>query len=148
MNDAKLQAEILANAQTEEEYSLERLQYWLQYGKHSWSLGAGIIWFTYGLILRIVKILAIVFTPFMLWHLFKAKWYKSIVVFLAVVAAPYVTFLFIHVENRYLEFVFMVLPVLTFYFYTYIISYMIGDYLAEIKTLKKWKYEEKLRNSS
>jgi hypothetical protein len=146
MDDAELQAEILANAETEEEYSLNRLQYWLQYGKHSWTLGAGIIWFTYGFILRIVKILAIVFTPYMLWHLFKAKWYKSIAVFLAVVAAPYVTFLFIHAGNLYINYFFMVLPVLTFYLYTYIISYMIGEYLAEIKTLKKWKYEEKIRN--
>ncbi len=146
MINSDMEADILANAVTEEEYSLNQLQQWLQYGKHSWTLGAGIIWFTYGLILRIVKILAIVFTPYMLWHLFRAKWYKSIVVFLSVVLAPYIVFQFIHVQNLLIHYLFMVLPLLTFYLYTYIISYMIGEYLTEIKTLKKWKYEEKMRN--
>lgn len=141
------EADILANAMTEEEYSLDRLQYWLQYGKHSWSVGAGIIWFSYGLILTIVKILAIIFTPYMLWHLFKAKWYKSIVVFLIIVIMPFVVFQSLPVKNHILYFVFMVLPIVSFYFYTYIISYMIGEYLNDIKTLKKWKIEEELKKS-
>lgn len=44
-------ADILANAVTVEERSLGELQYWLNYAKHTWSLGAGIIWLPYSLIL-------------------------------------------------------------------------------------------------
>ena len=140
-----LQADILANAVTEEEYSLNQLQQWLQYAKHSWSLGAIIIWLPFVPIFMILKILAIVFTPYMLWHLFKAKWYKSVAVFGAIVVIPYVVFQFIQVENNILGFILKVLPLLAFYLYTYILSYMIGEHLAEIKTLKKWKREEKIK---
>lgn len=141
-----LQADILANAITEEEYSLNQLQQWLQYEKHLWSLGAVIIWLPYFPVLWVLKILAIVFTPYMIWHLVKAKWYKSVAVFGAVVVLPYVVFQFIQVENNTLAFLLKVLPLLIFYFYNYILSYMIGEHLTEIKTLKKWKREEKIKN--
>jgi len=143
---SNMEADILANAVTEEEYSLSQLQQRLQYAKHSWSFGAIILWLPYVPVFMILKILAIVFTPYVLWHLFKAKWYKSVVVFGAVVVLPYVIYQFIQVENNILGFLLKVLPLLTFYLFAYILSYMIGEHLSEIKTLKRWKRDEKIRN--
>lgn len=138
------QADILAYAVTVEERSLGELQHWLNYAKHTWSLGAGIIWLPYGLILMALKIVAFIFTPYMLWHLFKAKWYKSVVVLLAVVVVPFIASQFIQTTSV-IGFLFMVLPFLTFYLFTYIISYMIGEQLIKIKTLKKWEREQMMK---
>lgn len=137
-------ADILANAVTEEESSLKKLQHWLQYEKHSWAFGAGIIWFPASLILMILTILAVVFTPYMLWHLFKAKWYKSVVVLLAVVVLPFIVSQFIQ-ETSVIGFSLMVLPLLNLYIYSYILSYMIGEQLIKIKTLKNWEREQMMK---
>lgn len=135
----------LENAVSIEEHSLGELQHWLQYGKHTWSLGAGIIWLPYGLILMGLKLITVVFTPYMLWHLSKAKWYKSVVVFSAIVVLPFMIAQFIELENNILNFLFTALPFLTFYLFTYIISYMIGEHLNEIRTVRNWEREDRLR---
>jgi len=137
------EADILKNAVSVKEYSLRQLQQWLDYGKHTWSLGAGIIWFPFGIVFTILKIIAVVFTPYMLWHLFKAAWYKSIVVFLLIVILPFVVSKFLILQNDVLNYICAVLPILTFYIFTYIISYMIGEELNKINTLRRWKREER-----
>ncbi|MEX0609328.1 MAG: hypothetical protein WD016_11540 [Balneolaceae bacterium] len=136
-------ADILANAVTVEEHSLSKLQHWLQYGKHTWSLGAGIIWVPASLILTALKVIVFVFTPYMLWHLLKAMWYKSVVVLLTAVVLPLVVSLFIQIENEILNFLFIFLPFLNFFLYTYLISYIIGEHLIKIKTSKKWERESR-----
>jgi|GEM_PF-1462947 len=136
------EADILANAKTIEENSLSQLQYWLQYEKYSWVAGAGIVWMPYGLIMMGLLILAVLFTPLMLWHLFKAKWYKSIGIFFATVIFPLVISLFFEIENTVADFLLMVLPLFTFYCYTWILSYAIDNYLNDMKTVKKWQKEQ------
>lgn len=139
-------AEILENATTVEEHSLSKLQQWLQYGKHTWSLGAGIAWFPPGIILMGLKIIMYVFAPYMLWHLFKAKWHKSVMVLLTVVVFPFLFAQFIELENHIFNFLLTILPFLAFYMYTYILSYMIGEQLNEIQTVRKWHREELMNN--
>lgn len=139
-------AEILENTSSVKEHSLNKLQQWLQYGKHSWSLGAGIVWLPPGMILMGLKIIMYAFTPYMLWYLYKAKWHKSIIVFLAVVVQPFLFSEFMEFENHILGFLLSILPFLTFYIYTYILSYMIGEQLNEIQTVRKWHREELMNN--
>lgn len=86
------------------------------------------------------------FTPYMLWYLYKAKWHKSIIVFLAVVVQPFLFSEFMEFENHILGFLLSILPFLTFYIYTYILSYMIGEQLNEIQTVRKWHREELMNN--
>jgi hypothetical protein len=136
------ESDILGGAKTIEEHSLSQLQYWLQYEKHSWLAGAGIVWMPYGLIMMGLLILAILFSPFMLWHLYKAKWYKSISIFFAIVILPLIIFQFFGTGNDVADFLLMVLPLFTFYCYTWILSYVIGNYLNEIETVKKWQKEQ------
>jgi len=136
------ESDILANAKTIEEHSLSQLQYLLQYEKYSWIAGAGIVWMPYGLIMVGLLILAVLFTPFMLWHLYKAKWYKSISIFLAVVILPLIVSQLFDTGNAVADFLLMVLPLFTFYCYTWVLSYVIGNYLNEIETIKKWKREQ------
>jgi len=135
--------ELLANAVTVEEHSLHSIQQWLQYGKHSWSIGAGIFWISYGWILLALKIIALVFTPYMIYHLYQARWYKSVFVLLTVVVLPFGVFQFLEVDNNILGFVLSFFPFLALYLFCYIISYMIGEELIKIKTLRAWEREKK-----
>ncbi len=139
------QADIEANAVSVEVYSLRELLYWLQYEKHTWTLCAGGIYLPIGLILMLVTLLAIVFTPYMLWHLFKAKWYKSIVVFLIIVVLPFIAFQILEIENEVLSYIVKSIPILTFYLYTNVISYVIGGHLNKVDTLKEIDFESIIR---
>jgi hypothetical protein len=136
------ESDILAGAKTIEKHSLSQLQYWLQYEKYSWIVGAGIVWMPYGLIMMGLVILAVLFTPFMLWHLYKAKWYKSITVFFAVVILPFIISRLFSTATTVVGFLLMALPLVTFYCYTWMLSYVIENYLNEIETVKKWQKEQ------
>ncbi|MDX1585110.1 MAG: hypothetical protein R3222_00140, partial [Balneolaceae bacterium] len=109
--------------------------YWLRYEKHTWILGVTIGWLPYQLILNAVSILAILFTPFMLWHLFKAGWYKAIITFCCLVILPFLVFQLAPIENLAFSFLLRVIPLVTFYFYTYVISYLIGIRINELRSI-------------
>ncbi|GAA5522037.1 hypothetical protein LQ318_09810 [Aliifodinibius salicampi] len=142
------EADILANTETLNESSLRELYYWLQYEKHTWMLGGGIVWFPYGLIMLGLSVLAVLFTPFMLWQLFRAKWYKSIIVFLAVVILPFVINQFIPLESSVFGFLLSVLPLLNFYIYTWLLSYMVGEYLSKFDFFKRFDLEQKIKDKN
>ncbi len=132
---------ITAIAVTVEESSLSTLYNWLQFKKHTWIIGAVIIWLPYDIILTGISILAAIFTPFMLWHLFKAKWYNAIITFCAIVILPFIIFLLVQIDNPLTSLLTGVVPLVTFYFYTYVISYMIGEYIGELKAARRWEKE-------
>jgi len=134
-------SEILANAVPVEDASLKRLQYWLQFEKYTLSLGFGIVLMPYNLVLNVLFILAAIFTPFLLWHLYRAKWYKAISVFFITVVLPFMFFQLLHLGNHVFGFLIMTLPLLIFYCYLWILSHVIGDYLREIDTVRRWERE-------
>lgn len=133
-------SDISINTATEQS-ALSKLSYWLQFEKHTWILAAGIGWFSYELILKGLTILALVFSPYLLWQLFKAKWYKSILTFSALVILPFIMYLFTETQNPGINLLLKVLPLITFYSYTWIISYMIRNHLNKLKTIRRWKKE-------
>lgn len=135
------ESDVLADGIHEKEASLSKLDYWLQFEKHTWILGAGIGWLPYQIILTGLAILAIVFSPYMLWQLFKARWYKSIITFNVLVVLPFLISQVAPIESTAFQLLLTILPIITFYSFTYIISYMIGEHLNKLNTLKKWKKE-------
>lgn len=104
------------------------------------------MWFPYSLIMLGLSVLAVLFTPFMLWHLYRAKWHKSIIVFFAVVILPFVISLFIPLESSVVGFLLSITPLLSFYIYTWLLSYMIGEYLSELDFFKKFDLEQKIKD--
>lgn len=134
----------LANAALADEYSLRRLNEWLQYEKYSWFLGAGIIWVPYSLIITGLWVIAVLFTPFLLWNLFKAGWYKSIVLYFAIVILPFVVVQLLRVENSVVDLMLSILPLCSFYIYSWILSYLVGEYLSERQELRRIKYDRKI----
>lgn len=135
-------SDILDNAMNAEEYSLGRLQFWLDYGKHAWTAGVGMFYFPYSLVVMALTCAMLIFLPYMIWHLYRAGWYKSVYTLLAIVVVPYIISFFIASLNHIVIFIFAFLPLIAFFFCTYIISYMIGERLNKIKTLKKWRRQE------
>lgn len=133
-------SDISTNTATEQS-ALSKLSYWLQFEKHTWILAAGIGWFSYELILKGLTVLALIFSPYMLWHLFRAKWYKSILTFSALVILPFLMYLLTETQNPGINLLLKVLPLITFYSYTWIISYMIENHLNKLKTIRRWKKE-------
>jgi hypothetical protein len=134
-------SELLANAVPIEERSLSKLQGWLDYEKYTWMLGAGVIWFSYAIIITGLLIMTVVFTPYMLWHLYKAKWYKSIGWFFITVLLPFVLFQFFDTGNMVADYLLSVFPLFNFYCFTWVLSYMIGEYIGERQAVRKWKRE-------
>ncbi|MGM0546042.1 MAG: hypothetical protein ACQEST_04905 [Bacteroidota bacterium] len=141
------ETDVLSDAINENEASLSKLYYWLRFEKHTWILAAGIGWFPHQLILKGLAILAIIFSPYLLWQLFKAGWYKSIATFLGVVILPFLASQMITLPIAALNFLFTILPIITFYIFTWIISYMIGEHLNKVSTLRKWRKEYLINTS-
>lgn len=102
----------------------------------------------YSLIMLALSVLAVLFTPFMLWHLYKGKWYKSIIVFFTVVILSFVIIQVIPLESSVVGFLFSTLPLLFFYIYTWLLSYMIGEYLSELDFFKRFDLEQKLKDKN
>ncbi len=128
-------SDVPKNALNVEESSLRKLQYWLEYEKYTAILAGAAPWF-YFIVIRILYLAAVVFTPYMLWHLYKAGWYKSIAIFVVTVLIPFLVFQFIQTESALLGFVLTFSTLFLFYFYTWILSYMIKNHLMELKELK------------
>ena len=129
-------SDILSGFKTLEKKSLNQLQSGLEFEKYGWVLGAGIVFVPYNIVLMGLLIIAVVFTPFMLWHLYKAKWYKSISVFIVTVILPFIGYQFFNTGHFVADFLLMVFPLFTFFCYTWILSYVIRDYLNELEATK------------
>lgn len=134
---------IESNSISVRKHALLKLQSWLQYGKHSWSLAAFLFYLPFGFSGSILKIAVLVFTPFMLWQLYKAGWIKSIVVFLLLVALPYLVTSLLDLGTEVTHFLIRYLPIVNFFLFTYAISYMIGEELNELHTKQQWEWERR-----
>ena len=77
----------------------------------------------------------------MLWHLVKARWIKSVVVFVVVVIAPFLASRFVSADASLTRFLLTGLPLVLFYIYTWILRGMIGEHLAEMSQARLIEYE-------
>lgn len=129
----------------EEEQSLRLLYKWLRYEGLTVIGGAGIFWLPYGLVLKAFVIFAVLFTPYMLWHLARAKWYKSIILFLVVVLMPLGAVQFTEPDASITYFLLSIGALVFFYVYTWILRHVIGERLTELEAVRKLEYERKKR---
>lgn len=137
--------EILESTVTEEEYALQKLQNWLQYEKNTWILGSGGFWLPYRLIITGLTIIAAIFIPYMLWHLIKAKWYKSIIIFVIVVIVPFIGIQTLTSESTVSYFLLSVTPLGLFYIFCWLLSYFIGERLTELQEIRQIEHERRKR---
>jgi hypothetical protein len=96
--------------------------------------------------LYIIISAAILFTPYMIYVLFKERKYVWIIMFFLVVVLPY-PILYAIVGDYILLPGWMLLPIIPFYFYCFIIKFSVedwlSDYSAEQELIRQRKEEEK-----
>lgn len=131
----------------EEVYSLRQLHYWLRYEGLTGLLGGTVVWLPFGLVMSGLILLAALFTPYMLWHLWKARWYTSMVVFGALIVGPLAIAVFL--ENRISigYYLLTMVPLVFFYAYTWTLRYMIGEHLFEVDSVRAFERERQQRTA-
>ena len=138
--------ELLAYSVGEDEYALQQLHYWLAYEGLTFLGGSAAFWLPYQLVFTVLVLLAAVFTPYMLWQLFRARWFKSIGVFVVVVLLPFVCSKVVPVNDPLAEFLLLALPLVAFYVYTWVLRLVLGEHLSERRWMRTIEYE-RIRNS-
>ena len=139
--------ELLAHSLGDEEYALQQLHYWLAYEGLTFLGGSAAFWFPYRLVFTVLVVLAAVFAPYMLWQLARARWFKSIAVFVLVVLLPFVGSRFVAVSDPLVEFLFLGVPLAAFYIYAWILRLVLGEHLSERRWVRTIEYEHE-RNSA
>ncbi len=135
--------ELFVHSVSEEEDSLQQLHYWLKYEGLTFLAGGFSFWVPYGLVVRILFILAAIFTPYMLWHLIRARWYKSVAIFVLFVLLPFTASFFVSAEASLTKFLLMAVPLAWFYIYTWVLRLVIGEHLSETRSVRLLNYERR-----
>ncbi len=139
--------EASAYATSEEEHALQKLHYWLRYeGQTAW-LGGGAFFLPYSLISAVLTTLAVVFTPYMLWRLAKAKWYKAIALFIILVCVPFLATRFMQGGSSTAYYLWTTVSLVLFYVYTWVLRSVIGDHLREQSATRHIMREERSRHA-
>ena len=106
-------------------YSVRRLQQWLDY-ELSTSLLMILSWFwNIGLLLAIIA--SIIFTPFMLKVMFEERRFGWIIFFFLLVILPALGAFFINIDSSY-KFAIELIPLALFYFYCFVLRIAIKDW--------------------
>jgi hypothetical protein len=128
-----------------DEHSLHRLHYWLKYEGMSGGLFFASFWVPAGLVAGALYVLALVFTPYMIWHLAKAGWYRAITLFSAFVLLPFVVSRILPSDGTLGRFLIDWTPLIVFYIFTWILRLLIGEHLSERRAIRDIEYRREYR---
>ena len=124
---------------------LRQLHRWLTLEGSSFALGSFALFLPYGLVFTLLKWGAVLFTPYMIWRLFQSKRYAWIVGFAIVVGIP-ALWVFFRRDTGISDvsgFLLYLLPLITFYAYTWLLRYSVGEWLEELR----WKRQDRHRET-
>lgn len=108
------------------DYNIGRLQQWLDY-ELSTVLLFFLSWF-WTLMIVLMGIAAILFTPLMLKILFQERKFGWITFFLILVVIPLIVIQFLDIEPNY-KFAMSLIPFALFYFYCFLLRFAVRDWL-------------------
>lgn len=122
----------------EEQMRLQDLHRWLTLEGSSITLGSFAFIVPYGIVFLILKWGAVLFTPYLIWQLYKCKRYTWLIGFLIFVAVPGIFSIFLSQGgfSTVSGFLLGVLPLVTFYIYTWTLRYAVGEWLEEIRWIR------------
>lgn len=133
--------DILAFTACEEENALRQLHYWLRYEGMAPLLGGSAFFIPYGIVMVVLVALAVVFTPYMLFQLWRARWLKSILAFALIVLVPVVGCRFVSADDTLVRFFLTYGPLVPFFIYTWGLRLVLGEKLAEVTAVRHLDYE-------
>lgn len=120
----------------EQNYHLEKVHYWLRYEGLAPGLFFGAFWLPYGLITSILFVSAYVFTPFMLYHFWRAKYYKPIAVFSVLVLIPYMVSVIVPAGASMSSFFLNLAPLVFFFIFAWVMKLVLSERLSESRAVR------------
>ncbi len=133
--------DILGYAAAEDEYALRQLHHWLKWEGLLPLTGLGAFFLPFSLIMTVLVGAAILFTPYMIFQLWRARWMKSIVFFAIVVLVPVAASFLIKSDELLLTYFLRFLPLVAFYMFTWILRLVIGENLNERSAVRLFDRE-------
>jgi hypothetical protein len=117
--------------------SLQKLYHWLKWEGLTSLFAGTVLFIPWSSVFVILTIAAIVFTPYLLWHLAKAGWYRAILLFGVFVILPFIFSRFVPEEASLGAFLLMATPLVFFYIFNWILRLIIGEYLEEERAVRE-----------
>jgi hypothetical protein len=125
---------------------MRRLHYWLSYNRYSIFIYGGGFFLPAVPILLALILLAIVFAPYMLYVLYKNRKHGWLVAFAIMVGIP-LPFAFLSTGSVIIDTGLHFLPLLTFYFYCYLLRFSVGEWISDASPIDElWTEEENTQN--
>lgn len=132
--------ELLEYAVGEEEHALRQLHYWLKWEGLIPFAGVGVFFIPYSLVMMALVGAAVIFAPYLLYQLWRARWFKTIGVFVIVVIGPFASWL-VDPDDVVVRFILQYLPLVAFYFFAWILRLVIGEELNERSAVRLFDHE-------
>jgi hypothetical protein len=107
--------------------NLKRLNYWLKYELSS-SVLLLLSWL-WGLAIFLATVAALIFTPFMIYILYKERKFGWLIFFFILVILPLIIITAFFLHSSYFM-VMIYIPIVLFYFYCFLLRYTIEDWLS------------------
>jgi hypothetical protein len=115
---------------SKEEYLLKKLKYFLNYELSSSSLF--FISFVYASTFVLAIIAAVVFTPFLIYVLYKNRKYLWLILFFVLIVFPPLIIYLINLKEMFLSIVLYV-ELGLFYFYCVVLRFVVADWMEDVK---------------
>lgn len=126
---------------------MRRLHYWLSYNRYSIFIYGGGFFLPVIPILIVLIVLAVVFAPYMLYVLYTNRKRGWIITFAIMVGIP-VPFAFLSTSSIIIDTGLHFLPLLTFYFYCYLLRFSVGEWISDASPLvDTWTDDDNRENS-
>ena len=126
-----------------EGYYLQKLQYYLNY-----EIASSVLFFLsfeVGIFLYLAAAAAIVFTPFMLYFLYRGRKIGWMIAFSLIVFIPLIIGLFAGLPCEFGRMI-LIITIALFYFYCFILRYTVKDWIDNINAKQKYQMEKLARD--
>jgi hypothetical protein len=121
---------VLNIGSSEEDYLLEKLKYFLNYELSSSSLF--FISFVYASTFVLAIIAAVVFTPFLIYVLYRNRKYLWLILFFALIVFPPLIIYLTNIKGMFLSVV-LYIELGLFYFYCFVLRFVVADWVEDMK---------------
>lgn len=121
----------VANAEAELRVTkLRRLYYWLSYHRFTGLLYGGLFILPWVIILAALILIAVVFTPYMLFVLYKEGKRGWLIFFAFLVGVP-VALAFVSTGSPIFDAVLDFMPLLAYFFYCYLLRFSVREWISD-----------------
>ena len=134
----------MSHVRTAEDQALIQLDRWLGYEVKSALLLGLLFLLPMGPVVWMLHALMVVFTPVMIVQLYRARWYRSLALFIVMMACGYVVPRVMTVDPLMGGILYPAAQFVPFYFFCWALKWVIRDRVSELRALEKMRAEDLL----